>query len=175
MHSRSRRTRCRSNAGSRRERRKIYQRSIYDRDTGELKLRSARDKKKICNYILPRVFTRFLFPLLFRHCFSEKNPVVRTILKIFSYLFFCFFSFAYFDLYYCCPSYFCLLSPHLLSASPRARRSAGKNFPKSGPVPVTRSGPRHSFWLSESCAKSRSRVDPAGSSRRGTRSHVSYV
>lgn len=66
------------------------------------------------------------------------------------------------DLYYCCIRtifLFCLLfaSPPLRE-SPRARRSAGKNFPKSGPVPASGSGPRHSFWLSKSRAKSRSRV-----------------
>ena len=52
---------------------------------------------------------------------------------------------------YCCPSYFCLLSPLLLTVRvPLARRSAGKKFSQIWARPALGSDPRHSFWLSES-------------------------
>jgi len=52
---------------------------------------------------------------------------------------------------YCCPNYFCLPSPLLLTVRvPRARRSVGKKFSQIWTRPLLGSGPRHSFWLSKS-------------------------
>lgn len=88
--------------------------------------------------MLPRVSTRFLFPL-FRlnfYCFFFLIKPVFLLVSICNY---------------CCPSYFCLLSPLLLTIRvPLARRSAGKKFSQIWARPALGSDPRHSFWLSES-------------------------
>jgi len=111
--------------------------------------------------MLPRVSTRFLFPLfrlnffyfiffLFNLSFCWFRPVTIAVRATFAS---------------------CLLSSSPLE-SPKRVDLPAKNFPKSGPVlhwdrtRGTRSG----------CPKiARSRVIPAGSSRWRTRSHVSYA
>lgn len=151
----------------------VSDKSINDRSTIAIRENWNCDlcaTEKIYNYIAS-CFTRFLFPL-FRHCFPKEKENRNW-------------SFKLFFLGVLLPNFRPVLllsratsASYRLTSSPRVPERVdlpAKIFPNLGPSPYTGSDPRHSFWLFESCAKSRSRIDPAGSPRRETRSHVSYV